>query len=419
MNKSLDWQLARYAGYALVFLTGVYLLSLVRGTLPIFFVALLFAYAMEPLLQRLERRGYTRKSAVGFVFLVFLLLFVCGLALLASAWQQVQALSSNADVYRERLTSYALGFRDKLEHSRLPDNVKKSIEQAIEKPPPGLMNGTTLLRNVPGLILSSLGTIFILLVLMPIITLWMMMEMNPMRARLLMLVPPIYRRDVTEIGQSINELLGRYVRGQMIVCGTYALLCTIAFHLLAFRYGMSYPLVLGLLAGFIYIVPYLGPATVVMAAGLTGYFTSNEPVTCAALAVGCCIVFNLVIDYGMAPRVLGKGVGLHPLMVIFALMSGAQIGGIAGMILAVPFTASLRVVLIYLFPQLTAPIPVTPPESQKPLSESTAQDVVRQTSTAEKEGLAAAPAVVSPATAASPGITPAATSSAPAKSDTR
>jgi len=71
-----------------------------------------------------------------------------------------------------------------------------------------------------------------------------------------------------------------------------------------------------------------------------------------------------VIDYGVTPRIVGKGVGLHPLMVIFALLAGAQIGGVLGMVLAIPLFASLRVVAIHLFPQLSAPIPPTPPETR-------------------------------------------------------
>jgi predicted PurR-regulated permease PerM len=210
-----------------------------------------------------------------------------------------------------------------------------------------------------------------------------MMEMNPLRARVLMLVPPMYRRDVTEIGQSINEMLGRYVRGQMVVCGLFGLLCTIAFHVLQMTYGMGYALVLGLLAGIVYIVPYIGMATIATAAALTGYFTSTAPVPCALIAVACCVCFNLVIDYGVAPRVLGKGVGLHPLMVIFALLSGAQLGGIFGMILAIPLFASVRVVLIYLFPQLTAPITTTSPESEKATTSEATSEVLRQTRDAE------------------------------------
>jgi predicted PurR-regulated permease PerM len=239
------------------------------------------------------------------------------------------------------------------------------------------------LQGIPTRVIGSLGQLIIYLIVVPLIAVYLMLEMNPLRARILMIVPPMYRRDVTEIAGSINEMLGRYVRGQMIVCSLFGLLCTIAFYGLSLKYGMSYPLVLGLAAAFLYIVPYLGMATIATAAALAGYFTSNEPVQCAVIAVSCCLVFNLVIDYGISPRVLGQGVGLHPLMIIFALLSGAQLGGIAGMILAVPLFASLRVILIYLFPQLTAPIPQTPPESDKPEGAETTTQVLRQTRDAE------------------------------------
>jgi predicted PurR-regulated permease PerM len=157
----------------------------------------------------------------------------------------------------------------------------------------------------------------------------------------------------------------------MIVCLLYGVLCTAAFYALYFLFGMEYPLVLGVLAALIYIVPYLGMATIATSAGLIAYFTSSAPVLCAILAVGSCLLFNIVIDYGVTPRVIGKGVGLHPLMVIFALLCGAQLGGVFGMILAIPFFASLRVIAIHLFPQLAAPIPDTPPEIHQPSGAST------------------------------------------------
>src|SRR5690606_37211082 len=111
-----------------------------------------------------------------------------------------------------------------------------------------------------------------------------------------------------------------------IVCSLFGVLCTCAFYALYLLYGMQYPLVLGVLAALIYIVPYFGMATIATAAGLTAYFTSTEPVTCAIIAVLSCFLFNVTIDYGITPRIVGKGVGLHPLMVIFALLCGAQLG---------------------------------------------------------------------------------------------
>jgi predicted PurR-regulated permease PerM len=388
MNRSLDAVILRYVGYALLFGAAIFLVYMVRGALPIFCVAGLLAYAMEPVLKWLERRGHSRPSAVAYVFVVFLLLFALMIALLATAWQQVQALATQAPQYQKQFTQVVEVARDRIDELRLPENIKKSIAEAVDdfqQRVPGLVG--TKIKDAVTWILSSIGLLLLILVILPIITLWLMLEMNPLRARVLMLIPPQYRRDVIKISGDINEMLGRYLRGQMIVCSLFGVLCTITFYVLHLLYGMEYPLVLGMAAAFLYIVPYIGMASLATAAGLTAYFTSSAPVACAAIAVGCCFAFNLVIDYGVTPRVIGKGVGLHPLMVIFALLCGAQLGGIFGMILAIPFFASLRVVAIHLFPQLIAPIPQNPPETDDAKTAPQSQkieEIARQTSDAEQ-----------------------------------
>lgn len=384
MNKSLDSIVLRYAGFGLLFLALFYVLYLVRGALPVFLVAGLIAYAVEPLLQRLERKGHSRRSAVGVVFLFFLLLFIVFLGLLASAWQQAQLLAANLSQLSDQLIALAQTGVKRLEQSKLPVGVKESILEAFNS------GASTLQQQAPAFatgvaqwVFGSIGTIFITLVLVPIITLWFMLEANPIRGRLLMLVPPAYRLDATDIVASINELLGRYVRGQIIVCSIYGGLCTVAFEILAKVYGMQYPLVLGALAAFIYIVPYIGMAAITATAGLTAYFTATHPIPCAIAAVLSCLSFNLIVDYGITPRVLGKGVGIHPLMVIFALLSGAQLGGPLGMIFAVPVFASLRVIAIYLFPQLAAPLPENSPASTEFTPRGQAAEAVKQTRDAE------------------------------------
>ncbi len=395
MNRSLDALILRYVGYTLIFALGAYLLYLVRGVLPVFMVAGLFAYAMEPVLKRLERRGYSRRGAVLYVFLVFLLLFVCLVGVLAAAWQQAQSFVTDLPKYQTNITHLIDAGRERIQESRLPGGVKASIEQGIGELTRKLqVQGPAYATQVVQNIINSIGLLVILLVVLPIVTLWLMLEMNSIRARCLMIVPAPYRRDVIEITSSINGLLGRYVRGQMIVCGLFGLLCTIAYTVLSMTYGMSYALVLGLAAGVLYIVPYLGMGTLATAAALTAYFTSAEEsrVICSILAVVCPLVFNLILDYGITPRILGEGLGLHPLMIIFALMAGAQVGGVFGMILAVPILASLRVIAIYIFPQLAAPIPATPPENAAPPGRATSE-IAEQVRQAEER--VAAPAVES------------------------
>lgn len=367
MTRSLDAVILRYLGYALLFGLVAYLLFLVRGALPIFAVAALLAYAMEPILKRLERKGYSRGGAIGFVFLTFLLIFLLLCVLLATAWQQAQTLATQIPEYESQAMALVDNIRERLNALHLPQNVKKAVLEGVadlqENAPAAV---TSRIQGAVGWTLSSIGILLIVMVVLPIITLWFMLEMYPLRARCLMLIPSQYQADVTTIFSDINQMLGRYVRGQMIVCSLFGVLCTAVFYTLYLVYGMQYPLVLGLLAALVYIVPYFGMATIATAAGLTAYFTSTAPVLCAVIAVSSCAAFNLILDYGVTPRVIGKGVGLHPLMVIFALLCGAQLGGIAGMVLAIPFFASLRVIAIHLFPQLTAPLPSSTLKAVRP-----------------------------------------------------
>ena len=172
MNRSLDALVLRYVGYAVLFFIASYLIYLVRGTLPIFFVAGLFAYALEPVLRWLEGRGYSRRGAVSYVFLVFLLLFALAVALLASAWQQAQSLVVKLPDYQDDLTAMVQRGQDRLQDMRLPNDVKNSINDA----------GSDLVRRIPQYVqstatwlLTQVPAMGIFLIVMPIITLRLML----------------------------------------------------------------------------------------------------------------------------------------------------------------------------------------------------------------------------------------------------
>lgn len=379
MYKTSDALVARYVGFGLLFLGTVLLLYLVRSALPVFIVAGLLAFALEPVLQRLEKSGRSRLKAVGFVFVVILLIGMILLALLAAAFQQGQTLVANIETYNAQALKLIDSNRERLLESKLPQAVKVSINEAIDN------NLQSLSKRVPGLAtdfaartLAGTGSFLANLFLLNLLTLGFMIEANRIKSRLLMLVPPPYRRDVTDLATSINELLGRYVRGQLIVCLTFGALCTVAFEIISRVFGMQYPLVLGAVAAVVYVLPYFGLAVVFVASIATAYLTSTEPIPAAVAVMISVIVINLATDYGVAPRVLGRGVGLHPLLVIFALVCGFHVAGPLGTVVAVPLLASLRVIAIYLFPQLAAPIPSeaaifagteTPPEPEATLAQ--------------------------------------------------
>ena len=358
MYKTTDALVARYVGFGLLFLLVALLLYLVRGALPVFLVAGLLAFALEPVLQRLERSGRSRLRAVGFVFTVIVLLGLILLALLAAAFQQGQSLVSNIETYNAQVLQLIDNNRERLETSKLPEPIKISIGEAFDN------NIQSFNQRVPGLAtdfaartLAGTGSFLANLFLLNLLTLGFMIEANRIKSRLLMIVPPPYRRDATDLSTSINELLGRYVRGQLIVCLTFGALCTVAFEVVSRVFGMQYPLVLGAIAAVVYVLPYFGLFFVLIVSVATAYLTANQPLAAAGTVLACVVIINLATDYGVAPRVLGKGVGLHPLLVIFALVCGFHVAGPLGTVVAVPLFASLRVIAIYLFPQLAAPIP--------------------------------------------------------------
>ena len=358
MYKTSDALVARYVGFGLLFVGAVLMLYLVREALPVFIVAGLLAFALEPVLQRLEKSGRSRLKAVGFVFIVIALIGMILLALLASAFQQGQSLVANIETYNSQVLKLIDSNRARLMNSKLPQPVKDSINEAIDN------NLQSLNARVPGLAadfaartLAGTGSFLANLFLLNLLTLGFMIEANRIKSRLLMLVPPLYRRDITDLATSINELLGRYVRGQLLVCAFFGACCTVAFEIISRVFGMQYPLVLGAVAAVIYVLPYFGLAVVFVISIATAYLTSAQPVPAAVAVLVSVIIINLTTDYAVAPRVLGRGVGLHPLLVIFALVCGFHVAGPLGTVVAVPLLASLRVIAIYLFPQLAAPIP--------------------------------------------------------------
>ncbi len=385
--KSLDAVVLRYTGFALLFVSLAVMLYLVRGVLPVFIVGGVIAYALEPLLQKLEKRGRSRGKAVGFVFGIYVLLLLVAFSLLATAVQQGQSLVERGPELFKSASKLVTTTQTRLQKLPLLPSVRDAVNNAITSATASVSKSApTYVRDVGLNVVQGTGLFVFSVFLITLISFGLMLEAPRLKGRLMMLIPPPNRRDMTRLSASINELLGRYVRGQMVVCATFGALCTVAFEVLNHVYGMQYPLVLGAMAAILYILPYFGLALVMAVATLTAYLTATpgHGLICAALTFGLCIAFNLTVDYGVAPRVLGRGVGLHPLVVIFAILCGFELGGPIGSILGVPVVASLRVIFIYLFPQLVAPLPEDSPEAtSQGTRHSPTTEMVRRVAKAE------------------------------------
>jgi predicted PurR-regulated permease PerM len=189
--------------------------------------------------------------------------------------------------------------------------------------------------------------------IIPIVTFYLLQEIDPLRARIVHLVPVPRRARFLELSERVGSVFSGYVRGLIIVCAGFALATGTV---LALIFRLPYSLMIGLISGVLYAVPYVGGLATVGIVALVAL--STHPGTGFVLGVvGTVLLIYQLFDQVITPRVVGGQVGLHPVVSIFALTAGGQLFGLPGMILAVPVAASLQIVLTSLWPQLAEPLP--------------------------------------------------------------
>lgn len=161
------------------------------------------------------------------------------------------------------------------------------------------------------------------------------------------LAPRTHRHELAPLGQQVNALLGRYVRGQMLLILIMWVVTTIGLTAL----GVPFSFLLGFMTGVLEIIPIIGPITAgaiasLVALGHPNPFGWSQLVYVAVVAI-MYTVLRHAEDYFVIPLVIGRIVRLHPAVVIFALLGGGAIFGLIGILLAVPVAATARLVLLY------------------------------------------------------------------------
>jgi predicted PurR-regulated permease PerM len=139
-----------------------------------------------------------------------------------------------------------------------------------------------------------------------------------------------------ELFEDINDTLAAYMRAALLACLVVGVVCTIGFLLI----GVPYALLFGLVAGLLEFIPLVGPLAVALGVTLVASFHS---ITQAMWVLAFLGALRLAQDYVVFPRLIRRGIHMHPLGVILAILSGAELAGITGIFLAIPAVAVLSV----------------------------------------------------------------------------
>jgi predicted PurR-regulated permease PerM len=320
--------------WVIVKLTGVILLLI---------LSIFFAYLVSPLVEFLSRPihiagrkfAIPRVMAIGLSYLIIVGAIVVGIYLLAPRLgSQFPEFTEQARVYWTSLGTKLQGWVEYFRSHRMPGPLLDAINGAI----PGVIEKVS--QTVSAILTSMVGWLAYLpwLILIPVLSFFLLKDVDTFRRSALQMLPRgRWRWRGDEFFQDINSTLAAYIRAQIIACLFIGVVCVIGFTLL----GLPSPLVLGLIAGVVEFVPLVGPLLVLVVASVLAVLHGG--LFSAFLVIVFLLVLRIVQDYFVYPRLIGQGIHLHPLAVILAILSGAELAGVAGIFLAIPVVAILTV----------------------------------------------------------------------------
>lgn len=320
------WGIAAVILFLLLWLLGDVLLPFILGGA--------LAYLLDPVADRLERVGASRAMAVTIIALAVLLGFaVLILLVIPLLVQQTRDLINAApDLFAQLQTWLTTRFPELMDADSTVRQQLLKIGEAIQARGGELFNG--IITSA-----ASVLSIFLLFVIVPVVAVYMLLDWDKMVARIDELLPRDHAPQIRMLAHEIDATLASFIRGQGTVC-----LILGAFYGIALMVaGLNFGLVVGVFAGLISFIPYVGSLVGgALAIGLALFQFWGDWIWVGVIA-GIFAFGQFVEGNILSPKLVGESVGLHPVMLIFALTVFGSLFGFVGLLVAVPVSAMLGV----------------------------------------------------------------------------
>ena len=304
-------------------------------------LAMFFAYVIAPLVDLVQRPvsigGRSRKLPRGFAIAVVYLVLAGSLAAaVAAIWPsaaaQIEGAIASGPMYTQSFTAWEHGWTRYYERLRIPVELRHSIDQSV------LGAGDAAGAYARGSLLALIGLLSDMpwLVLVPVLAFLMLKDAALIRRTIVTALPHRVQLRGHLLFEELNATLAAYVRAQLIACVIVGVLSGAGFAVL----GNPYAVLLGVLAAVMEFIPLVGP--LVVAAVAVVIAALHDPMMAVWTALFL-TVLRVVQDYVIYPRLIGRDIHLHPLVVILAVLAGVELDGIAGIFIAVPVVALVTV----------------------------------------------------------------------------
>lgn len=293
------------------------------------------AYCLDPIADRLEKIGVSRVVAVAIITLVTIVIFVLLILLvIPSLITQTTQLINIAPELFARLQGFLTDrFPTLLDEDSTIRRQLLAIGDTIQSKGGEFLN--TVLSSALGLI-----NVLVLVVIVPVVAFYLLLDWDNMVARVDDLLPRDHQQTIRTLGRDIDKTLASFIRGQ----GTVCLILGIYYAFALMLAGLNFGLVIGVIAGLISFIPYVGALVGgILAIGLAVFQFWGDWVSIGIVAVifatGQFLEGNI-----LTPKLVGGSVGLHPVWLLFALAVFGSLFGFVGMLVAVPVAAMIGVV---------------------------------------------------------------------------
>lgn len=332
--------------------------------LPIILAGILY-YLMNPTVDYLERKGIKRIYSIFGLFILVVGLIVWGVVVIIPKIQE-QSMS-----FADNLPGYLTIIENKV-NEILSDPIFSQVQEQIEASNEKLISSLTdIVQNLSRSTIQNLGsffgavaTIVLAVITMPFILFYLLKDGRKLAPYFVKFLPTKMRQPSLVVLKEMNDQVSSYIRGQLTVAFAVAVMFMIGFSII----GLDYAITLGIAAGFLNLIPYLGSFLAMIPAVFLGIV--GGPV----LLIQVLIVFVIeqtIEGRLISPLVLGNELSIHPVTILLVLLTSGKLFGLVGVILGIPVYTAAKVVITHVFEWYTRvsslyeeeePIPEAPPE---------------------------------------------------------
>lgn len=336
-------------GWTVLAIGVMLLLGRIWSALVPFVLAAIVVFICRAPVTALQQRGVPRLWGTAICFGGgFLLIGVASAFILPSVGRQTAAFVSRFPEYLSAALSWWRSVESSYQGLSLPRWTFEAVDQLqMELASAAPVVSSAIARGAAAVGTQAMTLLFDLVIAL-VIAFWMLKDLPTIRDEILVLAGE-RRDDVAHVLREISEVLGGYLKAQIIISTVTGTVVAVGLGVI----GVPYALVLGIITGALNIVPYLGPAIAsIVAAIVAGVATQNMWLVLASL--GIIFATQQVVDLLITPRVMSDQVDLHPVLVLLSLLAGGTLFGAPGMLLAIPVAAVGKAVFVYFYEKSTS-----------------------------------------------------------------